>query len=43
MALEPSALLQVLAVLKSSEAHELIRHAAEAIYQAFIIEAERLR
>ncbi|PRX63810.1 transposase-like protein [Nonomuraea fuscirosea] len=39
MALDQSALLEVLAVLKNSEASERIRHAAETIYQA-LIEAE---
>jgi hypothetical protein len=39
MALDQSALLEVLSVLKNSEAHDRIRHAAETIYQA-LIEAE---
>ncbi|SEU47579.1 IS256 family transposase [Nonomuraea wenchangensis] len=39
MALDQSALLEVLSVLKNSEASERIRHAAETIYQA-LIEAE---
>lgn len=39
MALDQSALLEVLSVLKNSEASERVRHAAQTIYQA-LIEAE---
>ncbi|NJP96714.1 hypothetical protein HCN51_46050 [Nonomuraea sp. FMUSA5-5] len=39
MALDKFALLEVLSVLKNSEASERIRHSAQTIYQA-LIEAE---